>query len=104
MTTQAKPERIGVRAVAMITGMSVRVLQERAARGLVPSAAKLGGTWSFNENTIRRWIRNQERETAKSQRIYIASARRGTAGSRLTESHIERAYEQLFTPKRKRRR
>ncbi len=73
MTQQAKSERVGVSQVAQITGMSFRTIQQRAAWGLIPSAAKLGGNWSFDEAAIRLWVQQQEQVTAKKKIFFSAN-------------------------------
>ncbi len=89
MTEQAKSERVGVSLVAQITGMSFRTIQQRAAWGLIPSAAKLGGNWSFDEAAIRLWVGQQELVTAKKkifflgQRWFVIRARDNAAHVRL---------------------
>lgn len=35
-----------------------------AARGQIPGAAKIGRAWTFNERTLRDWIRQLEAEVA----------------------------------------
>ena len=71
MTEQAISERVGVSQVAQITGMGVRTIQQRAAWGLIPSAAKLGGNWSFDEAAIRLWVGQQELVTAKKKILFF---------------------------------
>lgn len=53
-------ERIRVRAVMHITGMSKRTVELKSARGEIPTAAKLDGHWSYDESAIRRWIKQEE--------------------------------------------
>lgn len=55
------PERIRPAAVARITGLSLRQVQAMAAAGLLPSAAKLGSVWTFDERRIRAWLVERER-------------------------------------------
>jgi hypothetical protein len=66
----AKPERIQSHNVASILGVTPRAVREMALRGDLPSAALIGGRWTFSENQIRTWLRVQElrhlREAGKS--------------------------------------
>lgn len=48
-----RPERIRPADVARITGLSRRQVQAMAQAGLLPSAAKLGSLWTFDERRIR---------------------------------------------------
>jgi excisionase family DNA binding protein len=82
-----KPERIHSLGVAMILGVTVRKVQEMAARGELPSAARIGRRWTFNEAAIRRWLQQQE-TTVQS----IASRAR----SPLSDAALDRAYEEAI--------
>lgn len=42
-------ERIRAERVAEITSLSVRKVQENSAAGMIPSAAKIGGVWTYDE-------------------------------------------------------
>ena len=81
--------RIQSRAAADMTGLSVRAIQDMAARGDVPGAAKLGSRWTFDYDRLRALI--AEREAAC--RISINVARRGGAASVLPAASIDAVYE-----------
>ena len=56
-----KPERIQSHNVATILGVTPpRAVREMALRGDLPSAALIGGRWTFNETQVRTWLRVQE--------------------------------------------
>ena len=66
MTTRVQPvmgeaERIRAQVVCTMTSLSLRKVQEMADQGLIPSAAKLGGVWTFDPIRVRAWIRERER-------------------------------------------
>ena len=42
------PSRIRARDVARLTGLSLRMVQRRAAAGDIPGAAQLCGIWTFD--------------------------------------------------------
>ena len=48
-----EPERIGTREVARMTGLSQRVVQQRAPQ--IPGSARLFGKWTFDRARLRRW-------------------------------------------------
>lgn len=96
----ALPDRMGVAEVSQATGMTPRTVQHRAAAGLIPSAAKLGGTWSFDRATIRRWVRRSEGETACRATYTVETAPTGD-GSRSRAGTFVAAYEQLIGRKRR---
>lgn len=91
-------ERIRAPAAAAILGLEVRTVQALAARGSIPGAAKLGGTWTFDETALRNWIR--ERSTCQTshrrQSIPSGAATRYGRGSRSTAESIEKACEQAL--------
>jgi excisionase family DNA binding protein len=53
-------ERIFIEDVAKILGIPARSVQAMAAAGKIPSAAKLGRRWTFNERAVRTFLRNEE--------------------------------------------
>ena len=54
-------ERILLPELARMTGKTPRALQAMAARGAIPSAAKIGRHWTFDRSRVRRWIASSER-------------------------------------------
>lgn len=65
-----KPECIRPRQAAGITGLTVRAIQAMALRGELPGAAKLGGSWTFDEATLRTWIADEvEKNDARAKAI-----------------------------------
>ena len=88
-------ERIKAKRVAEITGLSVRQIQNMGARGLLPTAAKMGAAWTFNERAIRQWVADQEDETRRKAAA-IDSWTRGICNSPLVPESVERAYEKLL--------
>jgi hypothetical protein len=93
-----KPERIEIRAAMGITGRKLRALEGLSARGLVPGAAKLGGVWTYDEARLRRWVREEEDRACRA--TSIAGEKSGGAEYRSPAGNTEKAYEQLFAPKR----
>jgi hypothetical protein len=55
-----KLERIFIESVAAILGMPQRSVQTMAAQGKIPSAAKLGRRWTFNECAVRSLLNEEE--------------------------------------------
>ncbi|MGG5812569.1 helix-turn-helix domain-containing protein [Falsiroseomonas sp. CW058] len=92
-------ERIRPPAVSEITSLSVRKVQEMAAAGKIPGAAKLGGSWTFDPVKLRDWIAQQEslacRATSMRERASSGGASRSPASS------IDAAYERLIRGKQR---
>jgi hypothetical protein len=86
-------ERIRVSKASGILGVSVRALQDMAARGEVPSAAKIGRVWTFNEAALRRFVRQKEGE-ASCRKTFTAVAGSGGRESKSADTKYERAYTQ----------
>lgn len=55
--TREGAERIRADRAALILGVERRTVQALAARGSLPEAAKIGGTWTFDEAALRNYIR-----------------------------------------------
>lgn len=93
-----RPERIRPADVARITGLSRRQVQAMALAGLLPSAAKLGSLWTFDERRIRAWLIDRERESAATAgAVTSASAiRRCDAAIGLPDAGILAAYERAI--------
>jgi excisionase family DNA binding protein len=53
-------ERIQTGRAKEILGISLRSVQNLAAKGELPSAAKCGRSWTFNEADLRRYVAEQE--------------------------------------------
>ena len=70
MRSNAKPsaERVPIAQAAAILGPPVRTMQDIAARGEIPGAAKIGGRWTFDIEKLRRLVRQRERETWQNGR------------------------------------
>ena len=92
-------ERIRPHDAAAITGLRIRTVQAMAARGEIPGAAKLGGSWTFDEAALRNWIK--ERTTCpKDRRRQSTHTGEGIRYGRalpLADVNIERAYEQAMS-------
>ncbi len=87
-------ERVRARKVVEITSLSLRQVQEMSAKGLIPSAAKLGSVWTFNERTIRRWVGHREREACRT----ISTSETGSGMPALNAAGVnyDEAYGQLL--------
>jgi Helix-turn-helix domain len=59
-------ERVSARQAAAILGLPPRTIQDRAARGEIAGAAKLGRRWTFDVKALRRIVKQKERETWQS--------------------------------------
>jgi hypothetical protein len=60
-----KVERCGVEQAAAILGLSKRKVQDMAARGELPGAAKIG-VWTFDVERLRRYVQLKERQAWQS--------------------------------------
>jgi hypothetical protein len=59
-------ERVSIHKAVAILGLPLRTVQDLAARGEIPGAAKLGRRWTFDLEKLRRLVRQRERETWQS--------------------------------------
>jgi predicted DNA-binding transcriptional regulator AlpA len=90
-----KNERIPASKAARICGVHRRTLYGWSNRGKVPGAAKLVGTWTYDEAELRRWIADKEREALQTTSINVGV--RGGVGSRFKASTVDQAYEQALS-------
>ena len=65
-----------------------------SAKGLVPSAAKLGSAWTYDESTIRRWVGHKESEAC--QTISTSETEFGMPALNAAGANYDEAYEQLL--------
>jgi len=87
-------ERIGTEEVCRITGLALRTIQEMAARGEIPSAARIGRRkWSFDPVKIRAWVRAKEAQACQKTDISTRAARYSGDVSVLPDESIREAYE-----------
>jgi excisionase family DNA binding protein len=77
-------ERIQPPVVASILGVTTKTVREMAERGDLPSAARIGRRWTFNEAAIRRWLQQQEMTGQNNASI---------ARPPLSDAALDRAYE-----------
>ena len=89
-------ERVRPQAAVTITGLSLRTVQALALRGEIPGAAKLGGSWTFDEAALRNWIKEriQWPKDQKPLNTPIGGAAPYGRGSPLADVNIEKAFAQ----------
>jgi excisionase family DNA binding protein len=63
-----KAERVNSERAGQILGLHPRTVQKMAQRGEIPGAAKIGRRWTFNEDKLRSFVRQKERETWHAQK------------------------------------
>lgn len=67
-TVRSAAERITIERASGILGLSIRTVQKMAQAGELAGAAKMGRRWTFNEDKLRAYVRNKERQTWQSQK------------------------------------
>lgn len=90
-----KAERIQSPAAARILGLNLRTLQNLAGRGEIPSAAKIGRCWTYDEMVLRHWLKKKEGEIA-CRTISIDEQRFGGGESSMQAGNIVEAYERAI--------
>ena len=103
MASQPLPirrERVKMAQAVAITGKSDRALQAMALAGKVPGAAKIGGEWTFDEATLRAWVKELEvpQWLAKPLPTRSGAVQSYGAGSKLRAKSIGGHYEQGQLP------
>jgi len=95
-------ERVTIEGAAIILGVPARTVQSLAAAGTLPSAAKVGRRWTFDEAALRRWLTGQE--AAEARRCRSEKPRRAATGAAASSGGASRsaarrsggAYEQAM--------
>ena len=84
---------------ASILGVSIRQVQNMAARGLLPSAAKIGSVWTFRRGAILDYRRQKEREACRQAEntISINARESGMGASVLVDETLDEAYERVLS-------
>ena len=96
--------RIRAREVAEITGLSLRMVQSRAKAGDIPGAALILGVWTFDQQTVQRWVAQAEESACrpKMPRTHSTPSTRnrgatsGISARWSTDKAIDAAYERSF--------
>lgn len=85
-------ERVSIADAVQISGLKMRTLQNLAAQGAIPGAAKPAGRWTFDVVQLRRWARETPKKAIPCAKIStFAMASTGRA-SRLPDANIENLY------------
>jgi hypothetical protein len=63
-----KAERVTIERAGAILGLAIRTVQRMSQRGELPGAALIGRRWTYNEDKLRAYVRNKEREIWQAQR------------------------------------
>ena len=92
----AQPERIRTPRAASILGLSVRAVQNMAAQGKIPGAAKMGAIWTYDEVKLRNWIRELEEKTQRCRPTFIVAMASGGRGSKSAEWIDDEVYERAL--------
>lgn len=97
-------ERIRAHRAAAILGVTERTVQALALRGELPGAAKIGGSWTFDEAALRNHIKERTKwpSDRRPRNTPIGAAASYGRGSPLADVNIERAYEQAMSKLRER--
>lgn len=89
-----KSDRIQSPAVAAKLGVTAKTVREMAERGEIPSAARMGHRWTFDAETIRRFVRRKEEEVC--QTTSIRGVGRGGRVLKLADATSDEAYERAI--------
>ena len=96
MADRKQRERIRSADVARITGLSVRVVQQMAARGEIPPAATLGRVGTFREDAVRQWVLEAEDKNLRRDAAIAAFPKHPWAAPEPERRAVDEAYERLI--------
>ena len=99
MSDRQPDDGIQAPEAARIVGVSVRQIQNMAARGLLPSAAKIGSVWTFQRGAILDYRRRKVGEACQraANVISIGATASGTAASVFVAETLDEAYERALS-------
>ena len=90
--------RIQSRSAALALGISQRVVEDKARRGELPGAAKIGGVWTFDPEKLAAFIAEREREAeARGTNVYPLKP----AVRRQTRAQTNASYQRLMAGRNK---
>jgi hypothetical protein len=87
---EAMPERCKIREASLITGLDIRTLQEKAARGEIPGAEKPFGRWTFDIAKLRQL-------KGRTCAVSIRGTGYGGRVSRSAGTNTDSAYERVLS-------
>ncbi len=81
----SRKERVTVDEACVILGVSARTVQRMTNAGKLPTAAKIGRLWTYNEQALRAWVSEQEQQHVR--RVANAPQRSSAAPSTSIITH-----------------
>jgi hypothetical protein len=98
-----KPERGTIQDALSILGKADRTVRAMAAKGKIPGAAKIEGTWTFNLDLLRNYVSSKEQEAwqrARPQRAVSGGRASSTVGfkpaAKTSNGHYEQTIQKLL--------
>ena len=88
-------ERVRTKPASDILGISTGQLIKMAGQGNIPGAAKIGGTWTFDEQKLRKFI--NERELLCKKRISSYGMEYGGSLLPYAQGSTDTAYIQAMS-------
>ena len=96
VTEPAPGARLSSQHAAGRLGISVRKVQQMALAGQIPGAAQIGGRWTFDPDSLDRYIRQREAAAWPSPAISIVAKAPGTGASRAPAGSIAAVYRRAI--------
>jgi hypothetical protein len=97
-----KRKRCKIAGAVEILGESERTIRNKAAAGLIPGAAKLFGTWSFDVALLHAFVAEKERETSQRAGTRAMAPVRGAASKPPGNSDFTKVIQKLRLAAKKR--
>jgi hypothetical protein len=85
-------ERVCIADAVRISGLKLRTLQNLAAQGAIPGAAKPAGRWTFDISQLRRWARETPEKAVPCRKISTYVTASTGVASRLPDANTESLY------------
>ena len=99
LALKSSAQRLSVREAAALLGLPPRTVQDQAAHGKIPGAAKFGRRWTFDREKLRQFVRERERETWQNAGRHLDVSGGGKpfgVGSKFADANSDGRFTQVI--------
>jgi hypothetical protein len=104
VVAKGKADRITIERAGDILGLATRTVQKMSQRGQLPGAALMGRRWTYDEDKLHGYVRNQERAVwlgrSKHRQGVIGKTVSSTVASRSTAKPTDDLYSRVIQKSR----
>lgn len=90
-------ERVSISQAVQISGLKMRTLQNLAAQGVIPGAAKPAGRWTFDIAQLRQWARQTPENTLPCRKTSLSVMASTGAVSKSPDAYTASRYMSVLS-------